>query len=63
MNDEATAYYSDMIDQLSLGLRFIKEEFGDCVRPRVAWYICFFVVVVHVLKSLQLLFYRIKNLR
>ena len=37
MNDEATAYYQDIIDQLSFGLKFIKDEFGDCARPRVGW--------------------------
>ena len=37
MNDEATAYYSDIIDQHSLGFRFILEEFGSCARPRAAW--------------------------
>ena len=37
MNDEATAYYTDTIDQLSLGLKFIQNEFGDCARPRVGW--------------------------
>ena len=37
MSDEATPYYTDMIDQQSLGLRFIKKEFGECARPRAAW--------------------------
>ena len=37
MNDEATAYYQDVIDQLSLGLNFILKEFGECVRARVGW--------------------------
>lgn len=39
MNDEATPYYSDMIDQQALGLKFIREEFGDCIRPKAAWYL------------------------
>ena len=39
MNDEATAYYTDTIDQLTLGLKFIQNEFGDCARPRVGWQI------------------------
>jgi len=37
MNDEATTYYSDIIDQQSLGLKFILKEFGECARPRTAW--------------------------
>ncbi|KAJ6668062.1 hypothetical protein lerEdw1_016383 [Lerista edwardsae] len=39
MNDEATAHYSAVIDQMSLGLRFLRETFGECGRPRVAWHI------------------------
>ncbi len=39
MNDEATTYYNDMIDQQALGLNFILKEFGPCARPRTAW--CF----------------------
>lgn len=38
MNDEATTYYSDIIDQQTLGFRFIMEEFGACAIPKVAWY-------------------------
>ena len=37
MNDEATTYYNDIIDQQTLGLRFILQEFGECARPRSAW--------------------------
>ncbi|KAK4417954.1 putative alpha-mannosidase [Sesamum alatum] len=37
MHDEATTHYIDMIDQTTLGHRFIKEEFG--VTPRVGWQI------------------------
>ena len=37
MNDEATTYYTDMIDQQTLGFRFILDEFGSCARPRAAW--------------------------
>ena len=39
MNDEATTYYQDIIDQQTLGLQFILREFGECARPRVAWQI------------------------
>jgi hypothetical protein len=37
MHDEATTSYIDMIDQTTLGHRFIFEEFG--VRPTVTWQI------------------------
>ena len=37
MNDEATAYYNDIIDQQTLGLKFILKEFGECARPKAAW--------------------------
>ncbi|MGH0168689.1 UNVERIFIED_CONTAM: hypothetical protein FKN15_055121 [Acipenser sinensis] len=39
MNDEATTHYSAIIDQMSLGLRFLNDTFGDCGRPRVACHI------------------------
>ncbi|PIN24224.1 Glycosyl hydrolase, family 38 - alpha-mannosidase [Handroanthus impetiginosus] len=37
MHDEATTHYIDMIDQTTLGHRFVKEEFG--VTPRIGWQI------------------------
>lgn len=37
MHDEAATHYIDMIDQTTLGHRFIKEEFG--VTPTVGWQI------------------------
>jgi len=39
MNDEASTHYSAIIDQHTLGFRFLKRNFGDCGRPRVAWQI------------------------
>ncbi|XP_057366002.1 lysosomal alpha-mannosidase-like [Daphnia carinata] len=39
MNDEATAYYVDIIDQMSLGLIALNDTFGECGRPRIAWQI------------------------
>lgn len=39
MNDEAATHYSSIIDQMSFGLHFLKETFGECGRPRVAWHI------------------------
>ncbi|XP_061358592.1 probable alpha-mannosidase At5g13980 isoform X1 [Gastrolobium bilobum] len=37
MHDEAVPHYIDMIDQTTLGHRFLKEEFG--VTPRIGWQI------------------------
>lgn len=37
MHDEAVTHYIDMIDQTTLGHRFIKKDFG--VTPRVGWQI------------------------
>ncbi|KAJ3671808.1 hypothetical protein LUZ60_007887 [Juncus effusus] len=37
MHDEATVHYIDMIDQTTLGHRFIKQEFNKI--PRIGWQI------------------------
>lgn len=37
MNDEATTYYQGIIDQMTLGHKFLKDEFN--VIPKVAWQI------------------------
>ncbi|KAN0052802.1 hypothetical protein ACTA71_006909 [Dictyostelium dimigraforme] len=37
MNDEATTYYDDTIDQMTLGHQFLWEEFG--VMPKIGWHI------------------------
>ncbi|XP_057437603.1 probable alpha-mannosidase At5g13980 [Lotus japonicus] len=37
MHDEAVTHYIDMIDQTTLGHRFLKQEFG--LTPRIGWQI------------------------
>lgn len=37
MNDEACTYYDDIIEQMTLGHRFIKNEFNQTVN--VGWHI------------------------
>ncbi|XP_017076117.2 LOW QUALITY PROTEIN: lysosomal alpha-mannosidase [Drosophila eugracilis] len=39
MNDEATVHYQSVIDQFNLGLKYLKDIFGDCGRPTVGWQI------------------------
>ena len=39
MNDEAATHYDAIIDQMTLGLRFINDTFGDQARPTIAWHI------------------------
>ncbi|XP_055093172.1 lysosomal alpha-mannosidase isoform X4 [Symphalangus syndactylus] len=39
MNDEATTHYGAIVDQMTLGLRFLEDTFGNDGRPRVAWHI------------------------
>ena len=39
MNDEATAHYIDIIDQMSFGLKKLRDTFGSCGIPKVAWQI------------------------
>ena len=39
MHDEATTHYVDMVDQTTLGHRFILQEFGEQANPKVGWQI------------------------
>lgn len=37
MSDEATPYYEDVIDQMTIGLRWLKQTLD--VIPKVGWHI------------------------
>lgn len=39
MNDEAATHYQSIVDQFTHGLKFLKETFGECGRPRIGWHI------------------------
>ncbi|CAN7943346.1 unnamed protein product, partial [Ixodes pacificus] len=39
MNDEAGVHYSNTIDQMTYGIRRLKDLFGDCGIPRIGWQI------------------------
>ncbi|KAH8341301.1 hypothetical protein KR059_002196, partial [Drosophila kikkawai] len=39
MNDEAAVHYQSVIDQFNLGLKYLKDIFGDCGRPTIGWQI------------------------
>lgn len=39
MNDEAATYYTDIVDQLTLGHRFLLREFGPHAIPVIGWHI------------------------
>lgn len=39
MNDEATANYQAIIDQLTLGHKWLMETFGQCAKPKIGWQI------------------------
>ena len=39
MNDEAATHYNAIVDQMTLGFKFLEDTFGSCARPRVAWHI------------------------
>lgn len=39
MNDEASTDYNAIVDQMSIGLRFVEENFGPEARPRIGWHI------------------------
>jgi len=39
MHDEGATHYNSIIDQMSLGAEFLRNEFGDCARPKIGWQI------------------------
>jgi len=41
MNDEAATHYAAIVDQMTLGFKFLTDTFGpgNCSHPKVAWHI------------------------
>ena len=39
MNDEASTHYNSIIDQHTLGAQFLRNQFGECGRPKIGWQI------------------------
>ncbi|CAG0919137.1 unnamed protein product [Notodromas monacha] len=39
MNDEASAHYTAIIDNMSWGWKFLEDTFGTCGRPKIGWQI------------------------
>jgi len=39
MNDEAAAYYKDIIDNFAVGHQSLNTTFGECAIPRIGWQI------------------------
>nr|QHC34068.1 lysosomal alpha-mannosidase [Platynereis dumerilii] len=39
MNDEASTHYNAIIDQHTIGFRFLEDTFGECGRPVIGWQI------------------------
>jgi lysosomal alpha-mannosidase len=39
MNDEATATYSMIIDQMTVGAKWLNRTFNECGIPKVGWQI------------------------
>jgi lysosomal alpha-mannosidase len=39
MQDEATTHYNSIIDQHTLGAEFLRDQFGECGRPKIGWQI------------------------
>ncbi|XP_049516029.1 lysosomal alpha-mannosidase-like isoform X2 [Dermacentor silvarum] len=39
MNDEACVHYTNTIDQMTYGIRLLKDTFGKCGVPKIGWQI------------------------
>jgi lysosomal alpha-mannosidase len=37
MHDEGATHYNSIIDQHSLGAEFLRDQFGECGRPKIGW--------------------------
>ena len=39
MHDEASPFYTEMVDQTTRGHQFLKKNFGEAATPRGTWQI------------------------
>lgn len=39
MSDEAATHYSALIDEMTIGTRWLNDTFGACGRPKIGWQI------------------------
>ena len=39
MTDEASTHYTAIIDDHKIGFEFLRQNFGECGRPRIGWQI------------------------
>lgn len=39
INDEASTHYNQIVDQMTLGIQFLRDTFGECAEPKLSWQI------------------------
>lgn len=39
INDEASTHYNQIIDQMTFGIEFLRNTFGECAEPKLSWQI------------------------